>query len=121
MGSEVVQSTVSEQNSMLAANGAQNSLFNVNNMFEGMSLSTATSDESCTLFLGDLSVYCTEKDIRKLFRPFGLIEAIRVKRGSSNKTNLSYGFIKFSTKESAEQALNQLNGVMFLGRALRYD
>ena len=77
------------------------------------------SDESTTLFLGDLSVFCTEKDIRKLFRPFGTIEAIRVKRGSSSKTNLSYGFIKFSTRESAEMALDQLNGILFLGRALR--
>jgi RNA-binding protein 39 len=77
------------------------------------------AEEASTLFLGDLSVFCTEKDIRKLFRPFGPIEAIRVKRGSSNKTNLSYGFIKFSLPESAEQAMKQLNGVMFLGRALR--
>ncbi len=76
-------------------------------------------DEASTLFLGDLSVFCTEKDIRKLFRPFGPIEAIRVKRGTSNKTNLSYGFIKFALPESAEQARQQLNGVMFLGRGLR--
>lgn len=76
-------------------------------------------EESTTLFLGDLSVFCTEKDIRKLFRSFGPIEAIRVKRGTSSKTNLSYGFIKFVERESAENAFHQLNGVMFLGRALR--
>lgn len=76
-------------------------------------------DESTTLFLGDLSVFCTEKDIRKLFRSFGAIEAIRVKRGNSNKTNLSYGFIKFIDREAATSAFQQLNGVMFLGRALR--
>ena len=93
--------------------------------FNNLSLNTQDNEGEkdpgtlCTLFLGDLSVYCTEKDIRKLFRPFGTIEAIRVKRGSSNKTNLSYGFLKFSTRESADQALRALNGVMFLGRALR--
>jgi len=77
------------------------------------------ADQSTTLFLGDLSVFCTEKDIRKLFRLYGQIEAIRVKRGSSNKANLSYGFIKFSSRDSAEWALSELTGVMFLGRALR--
>lgn len=84
-----------------------------------MSLTTPIPEEPSTLFLGDLSVYCTEKDIRKLFRPFGPIESIRVKRGSSNKTNLSYGFIKFTFPESAEQAIKHLNGIMFLGRSLK--
>lgn len=76
-------------------------------------------DQSTTLFLGDLSVFCTEKDIRKLFRPYGQIEAIRVKRGSASKANLSYGFIKFFFRYSAEWAINDLSGAMFLGRALR--
>ncbi len=78
-----------------------------------------TTEEESTLFLGDLSVFCTEKDIRKLFSPFGIIESIRVKRGCSSKTNLSYGFIKFSTAESAIIAKEQLSSVMFLGRVLR--
>lgn len=76
-------------------------------------------DYSTTLFLGDLSVHCTERDIRKLFRPFGTIEAIRIKRGSNTKTNLSYGFIKFSNRQSAELAITQINGLMFLGRCIR--
>ena len=76
-------------------------------------------DYSTTLFLGDLSVHCTERDIRKLFRPFGTIEAIRIKRGSNAKTNLSYGFIKFSNRQSAELAMEQVNGLMFLGRCIR--
>eukprot|EP01031_Cornospumella_fuschlensis_P024800 gene24800-29965_t len=76
-------------------------------------------DDSSTLFLGDLSVFCTEKDIRTLFRAFGTIDAIRIKRGSSGKANLSYGFIKFSDRQAAEQAYNELNGIMFLGRGLR--
>ncbi|RYG94267.1 RNA-binding protein [archaeon] len=77
-------------------------------------------EDSSTLFLGDLSVFCTEKDIRRLFRTFGTIEAIRIKRGSSGKANLSYGFIKFSDQQAAEKAYHELNGVMFLGRGLRY-
>jgi nuclear cap-binding protein subunit 2 len=81
---------------------------------------TGTDEEvSKTLFLGDLSVYCTEKDIRQLFRPFGMIESIRLKKGSANSTRLGYGFIQYSTKESAEQALNHLSGIMFLGRVMR--
>lgn len=77
------------------------------------------TNDSTTLFLGDLSVYCTEKDIRRLFRPFGNIEAIRIKRGSTERANLNYGFIMFSSHEVAERAMQAVDGTLFLGRTLR--
>lgn len=72
-----------------------------------------------SLFLGDLSIYSTEKDIRQLFRNYGIIDTVRIKRGGSGKPHLSYGFIKFRDRESAELAMKDLNGTVFLGRALR--
>jgi RNA recognition motif-containing protein len=96
---------------------------NMNNLMmqmnSDMMMSGNDEEVSKTLFLGDLSVYCTEKDIRQLFRPFGVIESIRLKKGSANSTRLGYGFIQFSLREAAEQALNHLNGIMFLGRVMR--
>lgn len=79
-----------------------------------------TADDGTTLFLGDLSVYSTENHIRELFQPYGKIENIRIKRGNTTKPHLCYGFIKFENKSCAERALAELNGVMFLGRTLRY-
>lgn len=77
------------------------------------------SDQSTTLFLGDLSIHCDEKDLRELFHPFGIIEAIRVKRNGADHSSLSYGFLKFSNRESAERAMLHLNGAMFCGRSLK--
>lgn len=74
-----------------------------------------------TLFLGDLSVYCTEKDVKEFFQPFGPIEAIKLKRGSSDRNHLSYGFIRFIHPESAQLALERGNGAVFLGRPIRYN
>lgn len=71
-----------------------------------------------TLFLGDLSVHCSEIDIRQAFQPFGIIEQIRLKHASVNKT-VSYGFITFVYREDAVSAMENLNGTMFLGRMLR--
>jgi RNA recognition motif-containing protein len=76
------------------------------------------SEDTRTLFIGDLSVYCTEQNIENLFLQFGQIEKITIKRGASGSTNLSYGFIKFYQKESAEAAAC-MNGFVFLGRAMR--
>eukprot|EP01038_Epipyxis_sp_PR26KG_P002179 gene2179-3093_t len=43
-----------------------------------------------TIFLGDLSVFCTDEDIREAFSSCGDIAEIRIMR--SKKTNLSLGY-----------------------------
>lgn len=75
-------------------------------------------DDLRTLFVGDLSVYCSETDLQNLFSQFGPIEKITIKRGVSGTTNLSYGFVKFYHRESAEAA-TAMKGIMFLGRAIK--
>jgi RNA recognition motif-containing protein len=71
-----------------------------------------------TLFLGDLSAYCSETDILKLFKNFGPIEYIQVKHPPL-KPHLCYGFVKFHYRSSAEAALATLNGTIVIGRPLR--
>ena len=73
-----------------------------------------------SLFLGDLSVYCTEKDVKDFFHSYGPIEMVKLKRGSSDRNHLSYGFIRFVHQESAQLALERLQGAVFLGRPIRY-
>lgn len=74
-----------------------------------------------TLFLGDLSTFCTEQDIHHLFAPFGEVVEIKIMRSEETMRNLSYGFIKFSNPVSAKKALNALDGSLFCGRNLRYS
>eukprot|EP01040_Poterioochromonas_malhamensis_P009484 gene9484-10299_t len=88
-------------------------------MMDDFSSMQTLNHQLSSLFLGDLSIYSTEKDIRQLFRNYGIIDTVRIKRGGSGKPHLSYGFIKFRDRESAELAMKDLNGTVFLGRALR--
>jgi len=77
---------------------------------------------SATIFLGDLSVYCTERDIFDLFHRFGSVESVQIKKGEDGTTpkpHLCYGFVKFHHRECAEMAYSALNGKVFLGRPLR--
>lgn len=76
---------------------------------------------SSTLFLGDLSIFCKEHDIYGLFQPYGPIERIEIKRSEDLKPHLSYGFIKFQFIRSAELALEQVNGKLFMGRFIRVN
>jgi RNA recognition motif-containing protein len=76
--------------------------------------------DKCTLFLGDLSLFCTEKDIEDAFVPFGKIVEVRIQRSKETARALSYGFIEFSESDFAEAALNSMNNYVLKGRPLRY-
>jgi RNA-binding protein 39 len=71
-----------------------------------------------TLFLGDLSIHCSELDIYQLFSQFGRVENVRFKKASKNH-NLSYAFVTFHSYQEAELAFRSLNGFMLMGRPLR--
>lgn len=74
-----------------------------------------------TLFLGDLPFLCTENCLRELFNRYGEIERLELKKSARDpqRVHLGFGFVKFTSRTSAERALYELNGHFFLGRALR--
>jgi RNA recognition motif-containing protein len=76
------------------------------------------ADASRTLFIGDLSYFCTEEDICTLFLPFGQILTVRVRRGVTGES-LMHGFIALDTPETALRAITNLDGVEFMGRNIR--
>jgi len=72
-----------------------------------------------TVFIGDLSFFCTKQDLEDLFTPFGRIVKIRIKQNEGKKKSLAFGFIEFESNQDACVAMDELDGQMFLGRALR--
>lgn len=71
------------------------------------------------LFLGDLSLFCNEDDLRSAFAPFGNVIEVRVKRSKENKKNLSYGFVEYSSAVEAIKAMQEMDGKILCGRALK--
>lgn len=94
---------------------------NFHHPFSTYSLLMATAPAKSTLFLGDLSAFCNEEDIHKLFSPFGEIVEIKIMRSEETSRNLSYGFIKFASAACAKKAMNAIDGTLFCGRHIRYD
>lgn len=72
------------------------------------------------LFLGDLSLFCNEEDISNTFAQYGQLADVRIKRNKTTKRNLSYGFVEYLSMDHAVNAMNDMNGKVFCGRALRY-
>jgi RNA recognition motif-containing protein len=74
-----------------------------------------------SLFIGDLAIFCTERDVDQLFSQYGEIQEIKIMKSEETSRNLSYGFLKFTNTMSAKRAMNELNGFILCGRPLRYD
>ncbi len=69
------------------------------------------------VFVGDLSFFCTEADLRERFEIFGPIQNVMIKRDTQGKS-LMYGFIRFRSVPSAKRAITEMRGQKFMGRAI---
>ncbi len=74
---------------------------------------------SYTIFVGDLSVYCTKDDLIQVFSTFGPIKDIRIKQDEETGKYLSYGFVEFEHVSSAVNVLRTMNGYVLCGRPMR--
>lgn len=102
-------------NSMLG-NAMLDSVFNSDPFLEQL----PTAEASRTLFVGDLSYFCGEEDLCNLFAQYGPILTVRVRRGVTGES-LMHGFIALESAEMASRAIDQLDGIEFMGRNMRYS
>lgn len=77
------------------------------------------SDLRSTLFVGNLSVFCSENDLENVFSRYGTILEIRMAKSEDKTKHLSYGFVKFANVASAQIAMHDLNNSIICGRPLR--
>jgi CUG-BP- and ETR3-like factor len=62
------------------------------------------------LFIGMLSIACEEQELRNLFSQFGEIREVFMIRNADGSSKCA-AFLRFEDRESAVQAIKQLNGV----------
>ncbi len=82
---------------------------------------TANSSASnkSSLFVGDLSIFCTENELKDEFSRYGEVTEIKIMKSEETNRNLCYGFIKFSNPLFAKAALENLDGKVLRGRRMR--
>ncbi|OAD67427.1 hypothetical protein PHYBLDRAFT_174118 [Phycomyces blakesleeanus NRRL 1555(-)] len=68
---------------------------------------------STTVFVGGLNTPISEEELHACFMPFGEISYVKI------PPNKGCGFVQFSQRESAEAAINDLNGSVLAGSKLR--
>lgn len=87
--------------------------------FQGRSLIVKAwgTSETYSLYCGNLSFDCRPGDLRELFRGIGKIENVEI--AEHNGRSKGFGFVDFSSRDSAKRALQKLDGRDFQGRPLK--
>lgn len=70
------------------------------------------------IFVGNLSPFSSESDIRELFSRWGSVQLFKVPKTRANRNGWNYVVIEMN-EEEAQAAIVALDGVKFNGRALR--
>ncbi|MGB3562058.1 MAG: hypothetical protein WBH85_16995 [Thermoanaerobaculia bacterium] len=73
------------------------------------------------LFVGNLSLHTTEKQLARFFTSAGMAVLVKIPVDRQTGRSRGFGFVEFSSKELAEQALAVFNGRELGGRVLRLN
>jgi len=72
-----------------------------------------------TLFVGGLHPRVADVHLQKLFQPYGTVQRVFQCRHPGNDQPKGFGFVDYESIESAQLAMERLNGRVLLGRTLR--
>ncbi len=74
-----------------------------------------------TIYVGNLPEDAREDTVRELFASFGRVRSVRLQRRGSQLKARSYGFVEMGATETAERAVQRLNGQYFRGNLLHVE
>jgi cold-inducible RNA-binding protein len=72
-------------------------------------------EENTNIYIANLPLVFDESHLESLFGPFGEIESSIVMRDKHTKMSRGVGFIRMITRDSAELAIERLNGAFIPG------
>ncbi len=73
------------------------------------------------IFVGNLSFFCTERDLFDLFFPYGHVTNVRITRNDHKNRSLMFGFIAFASAQEAREMVKVFDRHLFMGRCLRVE
>ncbi|MBN1674675.1 MAG: RNA-binding protein [Kiritimatiellae bacterium] len=73
------------------------------------------------IYVGNLSYDATDADLRQLFEQYGSVSSARVIMDKMTGRARGFGFVEMPDKAEAEKAIENTNGLNFMGRPLRVN
>ncbi|KAA6390208.1 MAG: putative poly-U-binding factor 60kDa [Streblomastix strix] len=76
---------------------------------------------NCSIYVGSINFEVCEDAVKSLFLPFGPIKHIALQMDPSGLRSKGFCFIEFVHPESAESAIQEMNGFYFAGRQIKVN
>ncbi len=73
-----------------------------------------------TLYVGNLPYQTTEAELKELFEEYGEVNSAKIITDRETGRSRGFGFVEIS-EESAQKAIDSLNGTNFGGRNLKVN
>ena len=73
-----------------------------------------------TLYVGNLPYQTTEDELKELFEEYGEVNSAKIITDRETGRSRGFGFVEIS-EESAQKAIDSLNGTNFGGRNLKVN
>jgi RNA recognition motif-containing protein len=70
------------------------------------------------LFIGNISIITSRKDLEKLFAPFGIVEAVQIVMDSVTHRSRGFAYIRMETTGDGLNAINNLHNALFMGKTI---
>ena len=71
------------------------------------------------IFVDNLPLEVTEKDVREAFETFGLVESVIIIKNKYTGQSRRFGFVEIAAERKAQLAINKLNGMEMKGQTLK--
>ena len=73
------------------------------------------------IYVGNLSFWVTEDDLRKSFETFGAVESTRIIKDYYTNRTRGFGFVDMPDEVEAQSAIQGMNGKDLKGRELKVN
>jgi hypothetical protein len=83
---------------------------------DGNAIPLASEYADIMLYVGNLAPAVSESDLVAAFSPYGDLMSCRIIRDRQRGHSLGYGFVRFTCREDARLALDQLQGTCLMGQ-----
>jgi len=71
------------------------------------------------IFVDNLPLEVTEKDVREVFKAFGVVESVIIIKNKYTGQSRRFGFVEIAAEVKAQLAIKELNGMEMKGRTLK--
>ncbi|AFY71006.1 RNP-1 like RNA-binding protein [Thalassoporum mexicanum PCC 7367] len=74
-----------------------------------------------TIYIGNLSYQATQQDVEEIFNDYGSVKRVQLITDRETGRMRGFGFVDMSDEDEEDNAIENLNGATWMGRALKVN